>query len=206
MKNLSWGLRCLSEGRPHLYVSLAAVYRNHTPPPNAICIKCCVPERPTKSSSDFVSLSTIFVMTIILFFYDTASLSSVIICFTTVANNCLKLKSTESYCPIWTISIKHIRYYKLKFPQPLIKCLVFYGTLWSIFIFRRLYPVPVKFRSYNLRILLKTHNNILPSTPSYPKFPPSFSISNQNYLSRLSYPIDVITIILGLCGDWKSLT
>jgi hypothetical protein len=37
------------------------------------------------SSAHFVSLSTIFVMTIILFFSDTVSLSSVMICFSTAA-------------------------------------------------------------------------------------------------------------------------
>jgi hypothetical protein len=54
-------------------------------PPNAICIKCYDIELHTNSGSHFASLSAIFVMIIILSFLDSASLSTVMICCTTVA-------------------------------------------------------------------------------------------------------------------------
>jgi hypothetical protein len=59
----------------HLFTELIAW------PPNVICSKCYDFEGPMNSSSHFffIKLSTIFVMTIILSFSDTALLSSVMI-------------------------------------------------------------------------------------------------------------------------------
>jgi hypothetical protein len=57
-----------------------------TPSPHAICIKCHDFERPMNSRSHFVSLSIIYVMTIILSFSDAVSQSSVMICCIAVSS------------------------------------------------------------------------------------------------------------------------
>jgi hypothetical protein len=66
-----------------LYISLRAVYWAH----RAICIKCYDFEWHMKStrSSHFTALSTIILTIITLSYSDTASLSSFMICRTTVA-------------------------------------------------------------------------------------------------------------------------
>jgi hypothetical protein len=61
---------------PHLYVRFAAVYWAHSTAPNAFCIKCYDFQRSMNSSSCFIKLRAIFVMIIILYFPDIASLSS----------------------------------------------------------------------------------------------------------------------------------
>jgi hypothetical protein len=91
---------CLSE-QSHIYMQVLRLTELFTeptaPPPNVIFIKCYDFELPINSISYIISLSTIFVMIIILTFPDTALLSSMMICCTTVANDCLE--SPDLYYP-----------------------------------------------------------------------------------------------------------
>jgi hypothetical protein len=73
IKHLSCGLRRIFESEVlQLFIELIAL------PPNAICFKCYDFEWPTNSSSHFLSLSSTFVMTSILSFCGTTSVSAVL--------------------------------------------------------------------------------------------------------------------------------